>query len=88
MKAKKGKKKKYSSKRLCDPYMDRRCGEDRRKVYSLDYFLKGNLDRRNRAERRTRNERRNDCIRVNEWSSICPEQDDLNSIKPTIIDLR
>ena len=54
-----------------DPYLDRRSGEDRRAVYSLDYFLKGNPDRRSGEERRMKNERRSGCVRINEWSSVC-----------------
>lgn len=70
-------KKEYKSKRQTDPYLDRRSGEDRRKIYSLDYFLKGNPDRRINPERRFNKERRQDCIRVDEWSSICPDNDEL-----------
>ncbi len=71
--------------RTGDPYVDRRCGEDRRKVYSIDYFLSGHRDRRLRRERRINVERRQDCVRVDDWSSICPEplsQDDF-IITPT-----
>ena len=67
----------YRRKRLRDPYLDRRSGEDRRNVYSLDYFLKGNQDRRSGRERRLNIERRTGCIRINEWSSICPDDDEL-----------
>jgi hypothetical protein len=59
-----------------DPFMDRRSGEDRRKVYSLDYFQMGNRDRRMNGERRKRKERRADCIRISEWSSVCPNYED------------
>ncbi len=88
MKSRKSSKKVSLSKRKTDPYLDRRCGEDRRKVYSLDYFFKGNFDRRNEPERRTNFERRVDCIRINEWSSICPDKDELKPGSPFIIDLR
>ena len=74
-------------KRQRDPYLDRRSGEDRRKVYSLDYFYKGNVDRRRGRERRSNNERRRDCIRINQWSSVCPDQDELTEGKPHIINL-
>ena len=63
----------YRSQRKSDPYVDRRSGADRREVYSLDYFSAGNPDRRNDLERRSESERRNNCIRVSEWSSVCPE---------------
>lgn len=59
-----------------DPFMDRRSGEDRRRVYSLDYFQKGNVDRRKNGERRKQKERRADCIRISEWSSVCPNYED------------
>lgn len=88
MNSRKTRKKKAVSKRKTDPYLDRRSGEDRRRVYSLDYFFKGNLDRRNSPERRTNSERRVDCIRINEWSSICPDNDEIKSGSPYIIDLR
>jgi len=74
--------------RIADPYMDRRSGEDRRQVYSIDYFLKGNQDRRNSRERRTHKERRNDCIQVNEWSSICPDIGEVDAEKTFIIRLK
>lgn len=88
MHPRKSEKKEALSKRKKDPYLDRRSGEDRRRVYSLDYFLKGKLDRRNSPERRTYSERRVDCIRINEWSSICPDKDELPTGSPYIIDLR
>jgi hypothetical protein len=66
----------FKRQRQRDPYLDRRSGEDRRNVYSLDYFLKGNRDRRSGMERRLNIERRTGCIRINEWSSICPDEDE------------
>lgn len=63
--------------RLSDPYRDRRSGEDRRKIYSLDYFTLGGPDRRSGMERRYNKERRQDCIRVDEWSSVCPDKKEL-----------
>lgn len=59
-----------------DPFMDRRSGEDRRKIYSLEYFQDGKPDRRKRHERRTNIERRSDCVRISEWSSVCPNYED------------
>ena len=59
-----------------DPFMDRRCGEDRRKIYSLSYFQAGNPDRRKGVERRSGLERRADCIRITPWSSVCPDYED------------
>ena len=54
-----------------DPYVDRRSGEDRRQVYNADYFQNGGVERRSGQERRRHYERRKDCTRVSEWSSIC-----------------
>ena len=62
--------------RTGDPYVDRRCGEDRRQVYNADYFQNGGLERRSGKERRRPYERRKDCIRVSKWSSICSSDKD------------
>jgi len=43
------------------PY-DRRSGEDRRRSYSLEYFLEGGKDRRRRKDRRRTDERRTDWV--------------------------
>ena len=59
-------------KRKKDPYLDRRSGEDRRKAYDLDHFAEGGLERRDEKERRNRKERRQDCVKVSTWSSVCP----------------
>ena len=56
--------------RISDPYVDRRSGEDRRQIYDADYFQNGGLERRSGKERRQPHERRKDCTRVSEWSSI------------------
>jgi hypothetical protein len=50
--------------------LDRRCGEDRREAYSLDYFLEGGIERRSGNERRHQHERRKAWIRISEWSSV------------------
>lgn len=68
-----------------DPYLDRRSGEDRRAVYSLDYFLKGNPDRRNGKERRKNSERRSGCVRINEWSSVCLNNDEKEEEEETYV---
>ena len=39
-------------------YLDRRSGEDRRKVYSLNYFLNGGRERRGILDRRRTLDRR------------------------------
>ena len=52
-----------------DPFIDRRSGEDRRQAYDLD----GGIERRSGKERRRQDERRDGCIRVSTWSSVCPD---------------
>jgi hypothetical protein len=59
--------------RVRDPYIDRRSGEDRRAVYDSDYFENGGAERRHGRDRRQRGERRDRCIRVSDWSSVCPD---------------
>ena len=59
--------------RTRDPYMDRRSGDDRRQVYDSDYFESGGLERRHGIDRRQPDERRDSCIRVSDWSSVCPD---------------
>ena len=58
--------------RKTDAFMDRRKGEDRRQVYDADYFEDGGAERRKEKERRRQDEARKGCIRVSEWSSVCP----------------
>lgn len=60
--------------RKTDPFLDRRGAEDRREAYDLDYFRDGGAERREQIERRQPLERREGCIRVSEWSSICPDE--------------
>ena len=52
--------------------IDRRLWADRRKVYSLDYFRDGGVERRKRGDRRTRLERRSRWLRVSQWCSVFP----------------
>ncbi len=59
--------------RVADPYVDRRSGDDRRAVYDSDYFAGGGLERRNGLDRRQQDERRDSCLRVSQWSSVCPD---------------
>lgn len=73
-------------KRKRDPYLDRRSGEDRRKVHLLEYLLRGNPDRRSGFERRWNVERRQGCIRINEWSSVCPDAEEMDHNGPYVID--
>lgn len=64
----------WSEKRRADPYLDRRSGEDRREVYLVDYFATGGAERRTHRERRLEIERREGCVRVSRWSSVCTER--------------
>ena len=50
--------------------IDRRCGKDRRSAHAVDYFLNGGVERRSWKERRAQGERRQDWVRVSEWSSM------------------
>ena len=50
--------------------IDRRSGEDRRKAYSLDYFLNGGIERRKGGERRKNGERRADWRQIDKWYSV------------------
>jgi hypothetical protein len=60
-----------SERRRADPYLDRRSGEDRRDVYLVDYFAMGGPERRTHRERRRKTERRQGCVRISRWSSVC-----------------
>jgi len=50
--------------------LDRRSDEDRRSIYSLDYFAQGGLERRIKKERRKLTERRKGWIRASKWTSV------------------
>jgi len=68
--------------RTSDPYLDRRSGEDRRECYDSDYHADGGTERRSGKERRRKDERRDSCYRVSEWSSICPDEEPNKSQTP------
>lgn len=51
-------------------FVDRRSGEDKRKAYSLDYFVAGGAERRGGSERRRGNERRFGWLKVSQWYSV------------------
>jgi hypothetical protein len=59
--------------RVRDPYVDRRSGEDRRQAYDVDYFQNGGAERRSGNDRRHQGERREECTRVSNWSSVCED---------------
>jgi hypothetical protein len=59
--------------RIADPYVDRRSGEDRRQVYDFDYWESRGIERRAAQDRRQQKERRNRCVKVSKWSSVCTE---------------
>ena len=59
--------------RVNDPYVDRRSGEERRLSYDSDYFQSEGVERRTNVDRRQPAERRDRCVRVSRWSSVCPE---------------
>jgi hypothetical protein len=59
--------------RVGDPYVDRRSGENRRQVYDFDFWESGGIESRSAKERRQQKERRDSYVRVSEWSSVCIE---------------
>ncbi len=59
--------------RVSDPYVDRRSGEDRRTVYDSNYWGHGGAERRNSPDRRQPIERRVSYVKVSKWSSVCIE---------------
>jgi hypothetical protein len=59
--------------RIGDPFLDRRCGDDRREAYELGYFSHGGVERRRGVESRTKDERRDKHVRTSQWSSVCPK---------------
>jgi hypothetical protein len=63
-----------NNKRLSDPYLDRRSGEDRRESYAIDYFTEGGSERRQAKDRRKNRERRQGCVQVSRWSSVCVDE--------------
>jgi len=50
--------------------LDRRTGEDRRQVISLDYFSDNPVERRKAKDRRVKGEMRDGWVRANTWSSV------------------
>ena len=59
--------------RVRDPYVDRRSGEDRRQVYDSDYWDNGGIENRSVNDRRQQKERRSGYVNVSKWSSVCIE---------------
>ena len=59
--------------RIRDPYVDRRSGDDRRDVYDSFYWEIGGAERRNSPDRRQPEERRISYVKVSRWSSVCIE---------------
>jgi hypothetical protein len=72
-------KKSPEEKRKSDPFLDRRNPDDRRQTYDIDYFSEGGRERREAEERRTPGERRKDCVKVSQWSSVCPKKESRTS---------
>jgi hypothetical protein len=51
-----------TNRRRAARYLDRRSGEDRRQVYSLNYFLRGGIERRGIFDRRRTLDRRHSKV--------------------------
>ena len=49
---------------------ERRTGKDRRRIVSLHRFFYKGSERRAIQDRRTQEERRNDWVRIDKWSSV------------------
>jgi hypothetical protein len=58
-------------KRIGDPFLDRRSGDDRRRGFDLGYFAQGGIERRKGIECRHKDERRDQYFRIDKWSSVC-----------------
>ena len=54
-----------------DPNLNRRSGDDRRKVHDLDFFDQGGIERRSGAESRKKGDRRIQRVNVSKSSSVC-----------------
>jgi len=65
-----GSKRKPSKASVKRSLFDRRSGEDKRKLYNLDYFFDGGRERRKGKERRQSDERRSGWARVYNWCSV------------------
>ncbi len=53
------------------PGIDRRSLYDRRQVHSVDYFLMDGIERRKiRNRRKNKIERRENWVRITEWTSV------------------
>ena len=57
--------------RIRDPFLDRRSGDDRREAYEFGYFAQGSIEKRKSIERRQKDERRDQYVRISQWSSVC-----------------
>ena len=63
----------FKDRRVGDPYVDRRSGEDRRQVYDSGYWESVGIERRGAKDKRQQKDRRGYCVKVSKWSSVCPE---------------
>ena len=58
------------NRRVSDPYVDRRLGDDRRKVYDSIYWENEGTERRKARDRRQPKERRASYVKVSKWTSV------------------
>jgi predicted Zn finger-like uncharacterized protein len=61
----------FKKRRIRDPLLDRRSGDDRREAYELGYFAQSSIEKRKSIERRQKDERRDQYVRISQWSSVC-----------------
>jgi len=76
---------KMRNRRVRDPYIDRRSGENRRQVYDTDYWDSGGMEGRSAKDRRQPKERRGSYVKVSKWSSVCIEDRPISSHLPAEI---
>jgi hypothetical protein len=58
--------------RIGDPYLDRRLGDDRRKINNLEFFEHGGIERRSWVESRQDENHSVQSVNGSQWSNVCP----------------
>jgi hypothetical protein len=58
--------------RIGDPYLDRRLGDDRRKINNLEFIEHGGIERRSWVESRQDGNHSVQSVNGSQWSNVCP----------------
>jgi hypothetical protein len=58
--------------RIGDPYLDGRLGDDRRKINNLEFFEHGGIERRSWVESRQDGNHSVQSVNGSQWSNVCP----------------